>query len=417
MKKRRMENRGQSCSQIYEPGISPPKYDPQSIKGSNLHKQMLSVAFPNYMRPFFLSSTVKCLVKKVSRLFDKYYLLRYRNFISQPHCILKLVNYIIYLVEHNRVEAVHYAPFFVNMDISNICNLRCPGCITGLRHPSSRKMSKAELPTIKRVVDKVAKRSIQIGFLQWGEPLLNDSFYAACAYATEKGLWTLIHSNLNIRDDKLARKIVDAGLHRLIVSCDGATQEVYEKYRIGGDVELVFENIQRISSERKKRELNFPWITAKFTVFDHNWHEIELFKQRALAVGADEVLFAPAVMGGFYKTGRIATAELFNLKELRWEKRRDIRCNEIWNSFFITCDGGVYPCCASFRDADIFVSPQNSVSMELTEQWNIGKFKSIRSFFLGRSRMPLEQLPQPCNTCRICSDFRSLKQKSNCIRT
>lgn len=36
-------------------------------------------------------------------------------------------------------------------------------------------------------------------------------------------------------------KTIESGLHRLIISIDGATQESYEKYRIGGNLSKVIE--------------------------------------------------------------------------------------------------------------------------------------------------------------------------------
>jgi len=401
----------ESYKKISEPGIAAPKYDPRTIKGTKLHKEMLEITSGNYNRAF--KPYIHYFAKSISKLFNKYHLLSYKYFIFQRYFPLRLLNLIIFLIERKRISKIHYSPPFVTIDVCNICNLCCPGCVTGLRDPSAKKENKASLERMKRIIDQTAKRSIHIDFFHWGEPLLNEDFYAACAYAAEKGLWTTIHTNMNIKDKGLAQKIIDSKLCKLVFSCDGATQQVYKKYRKGGNIDLVFANVRKISYEKRKRNLKFPWITAKYVVFDHNWHEIKLFKEKAFAAGANEVLFAQAVMGGFYETRSIATAKTFNLKELKWEKREDKTCTEIWDKLLVANDGSIYPCCACFRNDDVFVGPEYETTMKVAEKWNADKFRHIRRFFIDSSNISLDQLPQPCNTCRICSDIKKTSRKDD----
>ena len=276
-----------SQTQICEPGIAPPKYDPQSVLGTEFHKKMLAITSTNYKAG--LMSVLKYLLTRC-KLHNKYHLLKYRYFISQPFFFLRLLNFMLFLIERKRVNKVHHLPPYISMEVCSICNLRCPACVTGLRDADRRKSGKATMATVKRVIDQITRRCFQINFFNNGEPLLNDEFYNASAYAVRKGLWTIIHSHLNVKDDDLPRKLIESGLHNLTVSCDGATQEVYGQYRRGGNLDLVLENMQKIAAEKRKRGVNFPWIVAKFLVFDHNWHEIGMFKEKALETGADEVV-------------------------------------------------------------------------------------------------------------------------------
>ena len=66
-----------------------------------------------------------------------------------------------------------------------------------------------------------------------------------------------------------------SGLRHLIISLDGVTQGTYRKYRQGGDVELVFENMNKIISAKKSSGLETPVIEWQFLVFKHNEHEIQ----------------------------------------------------------------------------------------------------------------------------------------------
>ncbi len=58
-----------------------------------------------------------------------------------------------------------------------------------------------------------------------------------------------ISTNLNVGDP---RKIVDSGLDHLVCSLDGATQETYEKYRVGGDLGAALDRAREIVGLKKE---------------------------------------------------------------------------------------------------------------------------------------------------------------------
>lgn len=328
--------------------------------------------------------------------------LRFRKLLflaGRRHFPARMMNLLVFLLERKRVARVHYVAPVVTVEAMNGCNLRCPECATGMSNPSSRRKGRAALADLKSVIDQVYRRSCQINFHHMGEPLLNEDFYAACAYAVEKGLWTAAHSNLNLRAENLARKIVESRLCNLVVSCDGVTQAVYEKYRAGGDVELVFENLRDIAWYKRTSGSRFPWITAQFLVFEHNWREMERFQERAISAGADEILFLPGCRNGSAKSGHVGTDEVFDLSTLSWIARQTpTMCCELWETPIVTYDGGLFPCCFCYRDEDLFVTPQEAGGRAIADHWNGRAYHAARSFFLAQST-PSADLPQPCRRC------------------
>ena len=52
-----------------------------------------------------------------------------------------------------------------------------------------------------------------------------------------KRIYTATSTNAHYLTDEIARKTVESGLDRLIISIDGTTQEVYKQYRVGGNIE------------------------------------------------------------------------------------------------------------------------------------------------------------------------------------
>jgi len=359
---------------------------------ADLHRRMLKVATPNDRARFSWK-------RGRARYLTELRLLKLGFMARQRHFLRRAMNLLVFLIERKRAGRVHYWPPVVTAEAINGCNLHCPECPTGMSSPASRKKGKATLEDLKSIVDRISSKSVQINFHHMGEPLLNDDFYAACAYAVEKGLWTTIHSNLNIRSADLPQRIVASRLCNLVVSCDGATQDVYEKYRVGGDVELVFRNMQSIAEHKRKVGSRFPWITAQFIVFDHNWQQMERFRERAMEAGADEILFLPACRNGTAKSGHVWEEEVFNLSRLAWEPRQTPPvCGELWETPILTYDGGLYPCCFCFRDQDLFAPPQSPSGRTLADQWDGHAYRTARAFFRG-APVRREELPQPCRSC------------------
>ncbi|MCU0915742.1 MAG: radical SAM protein [Planctomycetes bacterium] len=361
-------------------------------QAATLHQAMLAIANPTDQAR---SSWKRGRVAHLSALRR----CKLRFMIAQRGFPGRLANALRWLRERKRAEEVHYLPPAAVIEAMNGCNLRCPECATGTAATAARRKGKAGLEDMKSVIDQVCGKCLQVSFHNLGEPLLNDDFYAACDYAVGRGLWTVIHSNLNIRSQDLARRIISCRLCNLVISCDGATPEVYEQYRVGGDVELVFRNLQDIVAEKRRAGRRLPWITAQFLVFEHNWHQMQRFQERALTAGADEILFLPGNRHGAFQSGHAAADLIFRLSELDWVEREPVHlCGDPWDTLIVTYDRGLYPCCFAYRDRDLFSAPREADTGTILERWNGPAYRAARRFFLGRS-LARQDLPDPCRDC------------------
>ena len=72
-------------------------------------------------------------------------------------------------------------------------------------------------------------------------------------YAKERGIDIKISTNLSMKmgDDQI-EALVKAGLGKIYISCNGASSETYLKYHVGGDFDLVMDNMKRLV-QRKER--------------------------------------------------------------------------------------------------------------------------------------------------------------------
>jgi MoaA/NifB/PqqE/SkfB family radical SAM enzyme len=85
-----------------------------------------------------------------------------------------------------------------------------------------------------------------------------------------------------------AEAYVQSGLDFMVISIDGATQQIYERYRRNGNLELVFSNIRKLVEAKRKLRKRTPVLSWNFLAFEHNAHEIPLAAKRARELGMNE---------------------------------------------------------------------------------------------------------------------------------
>jgi len=250
----------------------------------------------------------------------------------------------------------------------------------------------------KKVIDEIHKELIYLVFYFQGEPYLNTSFLELVKYATGKGIYTATSTNAHYLNDDNARKTVESGLDRLIISIDGTTQETYESYRIGGQLNKVIEGAKEVVKWKKELKSSKPHIIFQFLVVKPNEHQLEDVKKLAKEIGVNEVAFKTAQIYD-YENGSelIPTNEKYSRYKQtgngKWEIKNQLlnHCWKLWHSCVITWDGKVVPCCfdkdAEYRMGDL-------MSHSFTEVWRNGSYNDFRSSVL-RSRSEIEM----CKNC------------------
>ncbi len=160
--------------------------------------------------------------------------------------------YVSYELE---LETAPTFPDRVYIESTNVCNLDCIMCPTGL-HIDTRPKGYIDWDLYTAIVDEIAPFAEAVVLHSWGEPLLHKRIIDMIRYAKERGLWVETSTNAMLLDEKRSREIIDAGLDRIFLSMDGLTKETYEKVRVGGTFERVLGNIERFLE--LKDELGSP---------------------------------------------------------------------------------------------------------------------------------------------------------------
>jgi len=240
-------------------------------------------------------------------------------------------------------------PSIVNIEPTNICNLRCPLCITGSMQ-MKRPHGHMKFEHFKKFVDQVADRIIYITLYHQGEPYLNKQFNDMVAFAKSKGVYVATSTNAHFFTPELCEKIVESGLDSMIISLDGVTQESYATYRVLGQLDTVLEGIRTLVAAKRRMKKKTPYLFLQFLVMKHNEHEIPQVKKLARELGVDRLLI---------KTTQVMTLEEAkkwlpeNDKYRRYELTEDefkVKqgqgvCPRPWMTTLVDWDGQVVPCC------------------------------------------------------------------------
>lgn len=242
-------------------------------------------------------------------------------------------------------------PVTVSIEPTTACNLRCPECPSGLR-AFSRETGNLKEDFFRKTIQELHRDLFYLIFYFQGEPYINPRFLDMVQFAHSKKIFTITSTNGHFLDDENARKTVESGLDRLIISVDGTTQETYEQYRISGKLDTVLEGARNIVKWKKKLKSRRPHVVFQFLVVRPNEHQIPEIYRLAREIGVNEVKLKTAQVYD-YEHGNplIPTLDQFaryrQLPDGSWQVKHalDPHCWKLWHSCVITWDGIVVPCC------------------------------------------------------------------------
>jgi radical SAM protein with 4Fe4S-binding SPASM domain len=193
---------------------------------------------------------------------------------------------------------------------------------------------------------------VNLTFYFQGEPYLNPNFLDMVKHASENGIYTITSTNAHYLNDENAKKTVESKLDKLIISIDGSTQETYEQYRIGGDINKVIEGTKNIVKWKKQLNSKRPFIVFQFLVVKPNEHQISDVYKLAEELGVDDVKLKTAQVYDFENGNALIPAnEKYSRyaqnSEGKWQIKNKLlnQCWRMWSGCVITWDGLIVPCC------------------------------------------------------------------------
>ncbi|MBF0406259.1 MAG: radical SAM protein [Candidatus Riflebacteria bacterium] len=306
-------------------------------------------------------------------------------------------------------------PTAIRIDASTVCQLKCPLCprTTG---ETSKTLGNGFLKfdDFRNLVDANPQIKM-IEFGNFGEVFLNPEFSEILRYASENSIETSIDEGANLND--ASNEVLEALIkyQTKVVRCaiDGASQSSYEKYRVGGRLVDVINNIKKINSFKEKYSSDKPDLIFQFVLFDHNKHELEYarllskmlkmsfyiklnFNSRTMQPSDKEIVRKYAGFSDrkeyLQKTGRhyqrVLCYDMWMSPQVNWDGRLIGCTRNIWGDYSVNV----------FRDG-----LQNSLNSE--------KILHNRRILMGKTPST-EDIP-----CLNCGNFKNMKNTGDWIST
>lgn len=266
------------------------------------------------------------------------------------------------------------APLHVDIELTNQCNLKCVMCPQGDENwkPQKGMMSKE---MAKSIIDQCVILGVFSIKLQFrGESALHKDLPEIIAYAKNEGILEVQMNTNGIPYTKTkVRKMVAAGLDRLIVSVDGATPKTYAKIRIGGKLSDVKRTLGWFRSIKGQLKTRRPYIRLQMTQQEDNRHEAQEFREKWKEY-ADEI----------------------NVKQVRsWNTGERKSCPQPRQRLVVGWNGECYGCCNAWNEESF-----------------IWRGTLLNQIMLSTKRLRLISLAEdpskgePCKSCQVRSSYK-----------
>ncbi|HQO25018.1 MAG TPA: radical SAM protein [Acidobacteriota bacterium] len=241
------------------------------------------------------------------------------------------------------------------------CNLRCPMCPRAISEFGNADI---EFDLFRKVIDE-GSRYFEFAVLQGaGEPLLNKDIVRMVRYCKERGIRAGFSTNATLLRGDRVDELLLAGLDYIILAFDGATPEVYERYRSGAHFEETHRNI--VAFLQRKRELRSPiHVTVQMVRLPDNDAQIPQFRKMWRVPGVDQVRI---------KEDEIGVANVC-LPAAPTAKAKN-PCHYLWQGpIYIEETGNVFPCCHAWTG-----QPLGNIREESLERiWNSERMQAMRA--------------------------------------
>lgn len=334
-----------------------------------------------------------------------------------------------------------YQPLTYYIDISTLCNLKCPHCFQSDYNSEQHiKREFMKYDDFLIILKKIKDYAFILHLYTWGESLLNPEALKIIRASLDAGIRSRISSNLSVRmSNHYIEELIDSGLYRLTCSIDGPTQEIYEKYRVKGNLERVLDNAKRILETRKRRGSRYPILMYRMIVFEWNHNYVEQARELAKEIGFDGFSVYPGI---FTIDGhemiwdmekKIWTKDFSlsgDINNLRFEnsltedaEETDINtgvsngvnidlpklkngddiakakspCHWLFNNMVITANGRSLACCTTTnRNAEGL----SLFDYSLSEVWNTEGYENSRKYSLGLNQ-ERDTVMSQCKSCSL----------------
>lgn len=262
-------------------------------------------------------------------------------------------------------------PYAASFEPANYCNLRCPQCPTG-KWLIDKIPQQLSYNDFCYYIDALSPYLMYVNLYFQGEPFLNKELPKMVAYAHQKKIVTCVSTNGHFITPQVAQALKEAGINKLIVCVDGATQESYQQYRVGGSLSTVLDGIKNAVCAQLPVEV-------QCLLLESTEQEQKQIKELVGKLGVNKVVFKKAQFYNHYllpKKDKNRRYRLLTDGSLRVKRKWRNRCFRMWSSVIVDVNGNLLPCC---YDKFAQHAYGNMLQQSFVSVWNGVKARRFRA--------------------------------------
>jgi len=285
-----------------------------------------------------------------------------------------LPRYLFYRYRYDMFPRKHMVDDFppcLQVEPASVCNYRCVFCYQTDKEftdPKSGHMGMMKLDLFQRIIDQAEGQCEAVTLASRGEPLLNPRIKEMLAYAGGKFLALKLNTNAFYLTEDICHAILQAGVNILVFSVDAASEPLYSRLRVRGDLERVVSNIRqfhRIRLHHYPQSRTLTRVSGVKFCEDQDFESVEAFWRGYV----DQVAFVT-----------------YNPWENTYQKPPndiDTPCSDLWRRMFVWFDGTVNTCDIDYRSTMAIGSAKTE---RITDIWKGDRYSVLREAHLAGQR-------------------------------
>ena len=309
-------------------------------------------------------------------------LFRYVSVYKLFNVFKSIISYLLSTLKFQKLQDYH--PLFISIETTDFCNLQCPECPVGRRIRTNPVKSSFDSAVLNKLLVELKPSLLHVILYFQGEPFLNNKLFELIKLTHDADIYTSTSTNGQFLNEDTARKLVLSGLDKLIVSIDGSTQQVYETYRVGGNLQKITDGISSLVACKKRMKSITPFIEIQFLVLKTNEHQMKDMQLLAKRLQVDRLTFKTAQLNDFENGNELLTSKkrFARYKQTKQgnfmlKGHQPNRCWRLWSGAVINVNGEVLPCCFDKSSEYSFGNVQNSSFLACWQGDKASRFRSM----------------------------------------
>lgn len=192
--------------------------------------------------------------------------------------------------------------------------------------------------------------------------------------------------------------MLKAGVGKVIFDIDGLTQDVYEKYRVGGELDKVLRTI-RLFVDSKKTLSSEVILEGRMIVNKYNEHQVSLFEDFVDELGLDRTSLHKMQVNSKLDSELLPNEESLRYQNYLIPTEKSVRpqpCVRLYTDVVIDWNLNIPPCCLTYGEEAIFSTYDEILK---TGWFSNSKYDSARKY-LSSGIIESDSVLTICHFCK-----------------